>query len=195
MAGIFASGTGTASDWMTGLLSSEQVLAELGIRLGRRFRGGFLARRLDLDCARMRVNAELVEVLRALRAQAVVVIATGNMDCSARALRRSRTRRRRPHRRETLADWAVICDDLICSSDAAALKSDDPHAFFGPWPDRHGLQFAGAVLIDDRVGNCAAFTACGGAAVQWKMGTHDARAAAAQLKEWLHTRDRLLPRP
>jgi hypothetical protein len=74
---------------------------------------------------------------------------------------------------ETLADWAVICDDIICSSDVAALKADDPQAFFGPWLGRHGLRFPDAVLIDDRADNCAAFTTCGGAAIQWNIGAHD----------------------
>ncbi len=117
MAGIFASDQDLANEWMKGLLSSGQVIAEMGIQLDRRFRDGFLARRLDVDCARMRVNAELFEVLRALRAEAMVVIATDNMDCFARAFQKARSRRRRlPDQRETLADWAVICDDIICSS-------------------------------------------------------------------------------
>jgi hypothetical protein len=59
---------------------------------------------------------------------------------------------------ETLADWAAICDDIICSSDVAALKADDPRAFSGPWLERHGLGFPDAMLIDDRADNCAAFT-------------------------------------
>jgi len=82
MAGVFASERGLASEWMTGRLSSDQVIAEMGIHLDRQFRDDFLGRRLDLDCARMRVNAELFEVLRVMRAEAVVVIATGNMDSS-----------------------------------------------------------------------------------------------------------------
>jgi hypothetical protein len=191
MAGIFASDRDTANDWMKGLLSSDQVIAEMGIQLDRRFREDFLARRLDLDCARMRVNVELFEVLRALRAAAMVVIATDNMDCFVRAFDRARDRRRHlPRERETLADWAVICDDIICSSDVAALKSEDPQAFFGPWLATHGLAFPDAVLIDDRADNCAAFTSCGGTAIQWKMGTHDISDATAQLKQWLHTQSR-----
>jgi hypothetical protein len=65
MAGVFASERGLANEWMTGLLSSDQVIAEMGTQLDRRFRDDFLERRLDLDCARMRVNTELFEVLRA----------------------------------------------------------------------------------------------------------------------------------
>ena len=81
---------------MKGLLSSDQVIAEMGIQLRGRFRDDFLARRLDVDCARMKVNVELFEVLRLIRAEAMVVIATDNMDCFARAFTRARSRRRRP---------------------------------------------------------------------------------------------------
>jgi hypothetical protein len=117
---------------MKGLLSSGQVIAEMGIQLDRRFRDDFLARRLDLDCARMPVNAELFELLRLMRAEAMVVIATDNMDCFARTFEHAQRRRRGPAReRETLADWAVICDDIICSSHVAALKAEDPQAFSG----------------------------------------------------------------
>jgi hypothetical protein len=95
MAGVFASEHDLANDWMKGLLSSGQVIAEMGIQLDRRFRDDFLARRLDVDCARMRVNVELFEVLRTLRSEATVVIATDNMDCFARAFEKARTRVRR----------------------------------------------------------------------------------------------------
>lgn len=189
MAGVFASDRDIANEWMKGLLSSDQVIAEMGIQLDRRFKEDFLARRLDIDCARMKVNAELFEVLRAMLAEAMVVIATDNMDCFARAFEQSRdgARRRPRHGRETLADWAVICDDIICSSQTRALKSEDPQAFFGSWLAMHGMNFADAVLIDDRADNCAAFTRHGGAAIQWKMGSNDISDAVSQLKRWLGT--------
>lgn len=178
MAGVFDPSANTASEWMKGLLSSDQVIAEMGIQLPGRFRADFLARRLDLDCARMKVNIELFEVLRRLRAEAIVVIATDNMDCFARTFENARRSRRRLTReRETLADWAVICDDIICSSQAGALKSEDPQAFFGPWLAAHAVRFADALLIDDRADNCAAFTSQGGTAIQWKMGANPSAAS------------------
>ena len=94
MAGVFASRRNIANEWMKGLLSSDQVIAEMGIQLDGRFREDFLARRLDIDCARMKVNAELFEVLRAMLAEAMVVIATDNMDCFARAFEHSQHWRR-----------------------------------------------------------------------------------------------------
>jgi hypothetical protein len=186
MAGVFDPARNIANEWMKGLLSSDQVIAEMGIQLRGRFRDDFLARRLDLDCARMQVNAGLFEVLRVIRAEAMVVIATDNMDCFARAFEHARSRRHRPGReRETLADWAVICDDIICSSQAGALKSEDPQAFFGPWLAVHGVSFSDAVLIDDRADNCAAFTSQGGAAIRWKMGTSELSEVTTGLRQWL----------
>jgi FMN phosphatase YigB (HAD superfamily) len=186
MAGVFASDRDIANEWMKGLLSSDQVIAEMGIQLNGRFRDDFLARRLDLDCARMKVNVELFEVLRLIRADAIVVIATDNMDCFARAFEHARRHRHPRNRdRETLADWAIICDDIICSSQAGTLKSEDPQAFFGPWLTAHGIGFTDAVLIDDRADNCAAFTSQGGTAIQWKMGTDDICQITSQLRQWL----------
>jgi FMN phosphatase YigB (HAD superfamily) len=187
MAGVFDPARNTANEWMKGLLSSDQVIAQMGIQLRGRFTGDFLARRLDLDCARMKVNVALFEVLRAIRAEAMVVIATDNMDCFSRAFTRARSRRhRRPgHARETLTDWAVTCDDIICSSEAGTLKSENPRAFFGPWLDEHGVSFTDAVLIDDRADNCAAFTGQGGTAIQWKMGTSDISDLTSRLRHWL----------
>jgi FMN phosphatase YigB (HAD superfamily) len=196
MAGVFASERNTANEWMKGLLSSDQVITEMGIQLNRRFHDDFLARRLDLDCAKMKVNAELFEMLRHLRAEAMVVIATDNMDCFARAFEHARTRKRHRNKdRETLADWAVICDDIICSSQAGTLKSEDPQTFFGPWLTAHGVGFADAVLIDDRADNCATFTAQGGTAIQWKMGTGTLTDLAAQLREWLNPAPRIPASP
>jgi hypothetical protein len=116
----------------------------------------------------------------------MVVVATDNMDCFARAFAKSRASRRRwASGGETLADWAVICDDIICSSQTRVLKSEDPQAFFDPWLTSHGLRFADTVLIDDRADNCAAFISQGGAAIQWKMGANDVSDAVSQLKRWL----------
>lgn len=188
MAGVFDPSRNTASDWMKGLLSSEQIIAEMGIQLPARFGADFLSRRLDLDCARMKVNVELFEILRVLRAKAIVVVATDNMDCFARTFEHAyRSRHRRSRDRATLADWAVICDDIICSSQAGALKSEDPQAFFGPWLTSHAIRFADAILIDDRADNCAAFTSQGGTAIQWKMGTNPTSGLADSLRRWLDT--------
>jgi FMN phosphatase YigB (HAD superfamily) len=175
-----------AHDWMRGILSSEEVIANLGIWLDRRFRDDFLARRLDIDCAKMRVNVELFEVLRGLRSRAIIVLATDNMDCFARTFDIVRNRRRRPtFKSGTLTDWAVICDDIICSSDVGTLKADDPKSFFGGWLADCGLAFSNSLLIDDRADNCEAFRGQGGSTIQWKMGKNDISEVVESVGHWL----------
>jgi len=188
LARIFARESGVADEWMKGVLSSDQVIATMDIRLDGRFRDDFLGRRLDLDCARMKVDADLFDALRTIKARASVVLATDNMDCFARTFDRARARGRRPAPEpslpETLADWAVFCDDIICSSDVGALKADDPVGFFGRWLDAHDLTFSEAALIDDRADNCAAFAGQGGTPIQYKMTTDDVSGVTASLNEW-----------
>lgn len=186
LAGIFAKESTTANEWMKGLLSSEQVITAMRIHMDRRFRDDFLARRLDVDCARMKVNVDLFEVLRKLKAHASVVLATDNMDCFVRTFDHARTRGRRPKpESETLTDWATICDDIICSSDVGALKAEDPATFFGTWLTAHGLHFRDAALIDDRADNCAAFASQGGTPIQYKMITDDVASLLDAMNEWL----------
>jgi hypothetical protein len=176
----------TANEWMKGLLSSEQVINAMEVHLDRRFREDFLTRRLTIDCARMRVNTDLVRLLRRTRSDAAVVLATDNMDCFAATYHQARRRPRRRHRQsETLADWALTCDDLLCSSDIGALKAEDTAGFFGPWLTDHGMTFTDAVLIDDRTDNCAAFTAHGGTALRWKMDADHLSELTRPLHAWL----------
>ncbi|PMR58821.1 hypothetical protein C1A38_22615 [Verrucosispora sp. ts21] len=177
-----------ANEWMKGLLSSEEIIKSMDVELDGRFREDFLTRRLYVDCAKMRVNAELFEDLRKIKSHVLVVLATDNMDCFLRTFDRARAKRRRPTpQSETLADWAVILDDIICSSEVAALKAEDPQRFFGPWLAEHGLTFADAALIDDRADNCAAFTEQGGKAVQYKMGIGDVHDVLESLTTWMES--------
>lgn len=163
----------------------------MDIQLDRRFRNDFLTRRLYLDCTRMRVNVALFQLLRMFKTQAVIVLATDNMDCFANTFNHARGRRRRlTAESETLADWATICDDLICSSNIAALKAEDPQRFFGTWLTQHGLDFRDAALIDDRADNCQAFAHCGGTPIQYKMTTNDLSEVATALKTWLEPTQR-----
>jgi hypothetical protein len=186
LADVFSGEAETANEWMKGLLSSHEIIAAMSIRLDRRFRDDFLDRRLNVDCARMRVNVDLFEVLRKVKTQALVVLATDNMDCFATTFTRVRRRRRRPAAdSETLADWAIICDDIVCSSEVGALKAEDPQLFFGQWLAERGLGFSDAALIDDRADNCAAFAAQGGTPMRWKMGSNDVGEIVEAVNRWL----------
>lgn len=183
---VFSRGAPTAHEWMKGQLSSAEIISSMGIELGRRYREDFLHRRLDVDCRRMRVNVELFEMLRIFRTRALIVIATDNMDCFARAFDYARNRARRSSETaQTLADWAIYCDDIVCSSEVGRLKSEDPEGFFGPWLSTHGLSFANALLIDDRADNCEVFTQRGGYAVQWKMGINSITEVGEAVDRWM----------
>jgi hypothetical protein len=188
LAQVFSPETSIAHDWMKGLLSSEQVISAMDIRLDRRFRDDFLAQRLLVDCRNMRVNVALFQALRHIKSTAMVVLATDNMDCFQQTFDQVRRRTRRPTAEsETLADWAVICDDIVCSSEVGALKAEDPIAFFGDFLARHGLGFADAALVDDRADNCQAFAAQGGTPIQYKMTNGDVNDVMTALAGWLET--------
>ncbi|WP_433513818.1 hypothetical protein ACQP2T_61440 [Nonomuraea sp. CA-143628] len=178
-----------ANAWMKGRMSSDDVIEAMGIHLDGRFRDDFLRRRLHIDCARMRVNVALFEVLRKAKAVALVALATDNMDCFASTfdqVRRSGKRRAKASAKATtMAEWAFVCDDIIYSSNVAALKSEDPATFFGPWLHQHGMAFDDALLIDDRADNCAAFQQQGGTALRWKMGINDTAEVVDGLNRWL----------
>jgi hypothetical protein len=136
----------------------------------------------------MRVNVALFKALRHVKSTAMVVLATDNMDCFQQTFDHVRKRTRRPTAEsETLADWAVICDDIVCSSEVGALKAEDPVGFFGDFLVRHGLSFADAALVDDRADNCQAFAEQGGTPIQYKMTNGDVNDVTAALAGWLET--------
>jgi hypothetical protein len=189
---VFSPEAGIVTDWMKGLVSYEQVVDAMGVRLDRRFREDFLARRLLVDVRRMRVNVDLVRGLQRLKSTAMVVLATDNMDCFQVAFARARRPRARRHGRgraavETLAYWATVFDDIVCSSEVGALKAEDPVAFFGSFLSRHGLAFEDAALVDDRADNCHAFAERGGHPVWYDMDSGDVGEVMARLEGWLDT--------
>jgi hypothetical protein len=87
-------------DWMRGAISSDEVIADLSIRMDRRFRPDFLARRLRADCARMTAGTELLEALTMAARQIPIVLATDNMDCFADAIVSARSRPTTRHPRQ-----------------------------------------------------------------------------------------------
>lgn len=178
-----------STQWMTGGMSTADVVGPVLISTPQRYRPDFLLRRVQEDCARMHVNEELIGALQALRTRVAVVLATDNMDCFA-ATFRARSSARAPRRvtAPTLARYATLFDDLICSSDVGSLKARDPVGFFGGWLRQAGLVFADAALVDDRADNCEAFRRCGGRAVQWRMGD-SADGLFAEVAAWVASAD------
>jgi hypothetical protein len=184
---LFSQNTRTL-DWMKGAVTSEEIVSQLNIDMDRRFNDDFLIRRLDADCRRMRANVDLLNVLQKLAPIVPVVLATDNMDCFARAIEQARSGKRPSSTKPDgliFVEWAKFCDEVLCSSELGALKSEDPVRFFGPLLLDYGLQFSDALLIDDRADNCEAFRQQGGAAVQWKMGANDVEEVSSSVYRWL----------
>jgi hypothetical protein len=116
-----------STQWMTGGLSTAEVVRPVLVSAPLRYRPDFLLRGAQDDCAHMHVNEALIGALQVLRAQVAVVLATDNVDCFAATFRACRVARR-PQRvaAPTLARYATLFDDLICSSDVGTLKARNP---------------------------------------------------------------------
>jgi hypothetical protein len=177
----------TMPDWMRGHRSAETIVRALDLNLGHPYSDDFLLRRLQRDCRRMGGDPQVLEILRPLNSQAMLVVATDNADCFADAFTYSATRARSgPVNPAGLAAWARASDGLLCSSELGTLKAEHAQGFFGPWLRENGLGFAGALLIDDRADNCRAFERCGGTAIRWNLGVDSVGELEAQVREWLH---------
>ena len=77
---IFSPDVPICHDWMKGALSASDIISEMDIHLDRRFNQDYLYRRLNSDCRNLRMNIELLGVLRLVISKTYVVIATDNMD-------------------------------------------------------------------------------------------------------------------
>lgn len=155
-------------DWMRGVITSEEVVRGFDIPLDRRFKDDFLLRRLHADCRRMRITSTMVQIVRALRARAFVVVATDNMDCFERSIRLNR-------------EFEDVADDLLCSSSIGVLKAEDVERFFGPWIAAHQLHWKDALLVDDDRLTCEKFRQAGGAAIDFT----EVRDLEPRVRAWL----------
>ncbi|MDQ1287832.1 MAG: hypothetical protein QG622_1397 [Actinomycetota bacterium] len=187
--GRLYSDSGLLAEWMTGRLTTVDVVEYLGITSGTRYTPDQMRRHLERDCRNMRINVDMMRLLRVVRHRAFVVIASDNVDCFAQTYRRLTSRRRLDPLTEipppdSLGAWATSCDDLVCSSEVGALKIDAP-AFYGRYLRACGLTFDDALLIDDRSDNCAAFRAAGGTALRWTMHADPLAEVSGTLRSWL----------
>jgi len=182
---IFNIDRNISHDWMRGRRSSADIISAMRITLPSHFGHDYLHRQLIADLIRTEINSELVELLKLYLSKAFIVVATDNMDCTANIFEDLRKRAyRHGGSADTLATWASLCDDIVCSSDVGKLKSEDPETFFGSWLSAYRLTFADALLIDDRAVNCEAFVSAGGSAIQWKMGSDHINELMQSLERW-----------
>jgi len=91
----------------------------------------------------------MAELVRSLKRQAFVGVASDNMDCFIRATPKVLT-------------GELAIDELIVSSEVGSLKAENPERFFGPTLERYGLEPDDAALIDDCHDTCVRFRQWGG---------------------------------
>ncbi|CAN5297311.1 hypothetical protein BH20ACI2_BH20ACI2_02220 [soil metagenome] len=142
---IFSQNTDLISAWMKGLLTTTQVILEVGGKQGQ----DALVQSLIQGCKKASVDYKLLSELQKIRSKSFVVLATDNMDCFFENI---------DHNRIVSEGF----DSLLCSSKLGVLKSDDPERFFKPWLDHHRLHFSDALLLDDSEENCRKFEVAGG---------------------------------
>ncbi len=135
--------------WMRGEVPEAEVIDSLQMRLPKRYRNDYLCRELLRDCRDAPIDPDMSELVRGLKRQAFVGIASDNMDCFIRATPK-------------VLNGELTIDELIVSSEVGSLKAESPERFFGPTLERYGLEPRNAVLIDDCPDTCARFREWGG---------------------------------
>jgi hypothetical protein len=182
---VFDPDCGLSDDWMRGHTTTGALFTRVGRALSRREQHDFLERRIVQDCVEMRLERSLTRFLRAhAREDFRAVLATDNTADFERAFHVARSARRREGSGMTLKDVAPLFDGILCSAQCGLLKHEDPQRFFGPWLDENGLSFSDALLIDDRVDNCAAFVDSGGQAIVWGQTEATRTASLRKLERW-----------
>lgn len=169
---LFTTGNPEGREWMCGTRTSRTIVTDLAARHRTTLDPELLLTLLAHDIARMPVDPDLLKLLTQTTGSTAIVLATDNIDAFAKTVRaHARTpgplKNRVAASSPTLASAANMFDDVLSSNELGVLKSQDCRGFFGLWLEQHGLSFADALLIDDRVDNCAAFRAHGGATVHW----------------------------
>jgi FMN phosphatase YigB (HAD superfamily) len=180
------SNQGTTRNWMVGHLRADDIVANMQLPENGRYGRKYLLKRLAADCKNMQIDTELLTALRKLAAFVPVVLATDNMDCFASAISKARSKRTKWKEESTsLHNWASLFDDFVCSSDIGALKAENPKRFFGPMLRAYAVDFADALLIDDRADNCAAFEQAGGYAIRWHRHEDSLENLRGRIETWL----------
>jgi len=148
---LFGGNSTLVHEWMRGEHAAEYVHAYLATWLGIEYEA--LWDVFVHDCETMRVAPGLLTRLNALRAQATVVLATGNMDSFSRftvpALR--------------LHDYF---DGISVSWDERLHKSDNNGELFERLAARYRVPMCNVTLVDDNRLNCELVRAKGGTAYQ-----------------------------
>lgn len=144
--------------WMRGELTDADIVKHLDVQLPHHYREDYLHRALHRDCRASAIRPSMAELIRGLRSQALVAVATDNMACFLAAV-------------PTALDNEAPVDAILSSAERQVLKAEDPQRFFAPMLDATGFAFSHAVLIDDCAKTCIAFRELGGRAYQYTSMT------------------------
>lgn len=139
------------TQWMRGELTDAEIVNSLNIALPRHYRQDYLHRALHRDCRASGMRPGMAPLMRELRQQVVVAIATDNMDCFLAAA-------------PTVLSSEAPVDAILSSSERRVLKAEDPQRFFAPMFQATGLAWSEAILIDDCARTCTVFRQLGGRA-------------------------------
>lgn len=141
----------TVGLWMRGYLTDAEIVNSLNVALPRNYRQDYLQRALHRDCRASGMRPGMTALVRELRKQVVVAVATDNMDCFLAAA-------------PTVLRNEARVDAILSSSKRRVLKSEDPQRFFAPMFQATGLAWSEAVLVDDCARTCTVFRELGGRA-------------------------------
>jgi FMN phosphatase YigB (HAD superfamily) len=137
----------------------------------------------------MKVNSNIIQLIKNINDKAFIVLATDNMDCFLetilKATRNSKSKISKND--ETLGNIAKMFDSTLCSSEIGVLKSEDPNEFYGNWLKLNNFSFKDSLLLDDRKDNCKSFKGMGGQAVQYDSSNElTSLYSLQQVEEWIN---------
>ncbi len=134
--------------WMKGNISSLDIIRQFYFSKIQATNDTYWLDELKQSCASPSFSKELVNIMRNLKDEYFIVLATDNMDCFYDKICKN-------------TEFQFL-DDILCSSEIGFLKGENPKSFFLPWLDKNNLYISESILIDDRAPNCLAFENIGG---------------------------------
>lgn len=154
---LFGDDTTMVHDWMRGEYTAEEINKHVADVFGEPYEK--LWELFVSDCEDMRVNQEMLKLIKTLSGQYTTVLITGNMD--------SFTRFTIP-----ALQLDQYFDHISNSFYEQMHKTDDNGRLFKDWESRIDISLKESVLIDDHPNCCKMFGELGGDARQTESPEH-----------------------
>ena len=138
--------------WMRGGLKSEDINKLISQRSG--LSEDFLWRTFISDCQKMKVDPEVISLIKKLKGKYIVILVTGNMDCFSRF---------------TVPALGLdkVFNKIINSSHVGYLKTEyDGKTFTDCFKEYNIENRSKSYLLDDSEKTCLMFNALGGRAMK-----------------------------